>query len=126
MGIALELALGIGNADPAQHIRRLQPLLRHGEAPLAILDIQHLQADGAHRVQRGHRILEHHGQAVAAQRLHLGGLEGEKVPPGEIEAAPGDGRIARHQPHDRERQGRFPRAALAHQPDDAARAAPRR
>jgi len=73
----------------------------------------HLIADGIGRVERGHRLLEDHGDALAAQPVHLllgqGGqiarLEGQT--PG---AAPG---AARQQVHQGQRRHRLATARFA-------------
>ena len=50
---------------------RLQAVAR--PAPLVHPDrLRHLVADGEQRVQRGHRVLQDHGDALAAHAAHLG------------------------------------------------------
>ncbi len=69
--IAVELARGVGNADAVQGIDSLGPLLRFRQRLLTVLNIQHVLADAAHRVERGHRVLKDHGDAGAANGAHL-------------------------------------------------------
>ena len=68
--IAGELARGIGDAHALQH----PPRLRH-RGGLAHALVQHqrlgdLLADAQHRVEAGHRLLEHHRDLGAAQPAH--------------------------------------------------------
>ena len=79
-----------------------------------------LVADGEHRVQAGHRLLEDHRDAVAADVAHLRRRQVEQVPAVEHDLPGGDAAGRRHQPHDGQRQHRLAAAALA---DDAERAA---
>ena len=76
-----------------------------------------LLADGEHRVERGHRLLEHHGDAGAADALHAGiGEFGERLA-GEADFAGRDaGRRLRQQAHDGERGDALAAAGFA---DDA-------
>ena len=81
----------------------------------------HLAADAHQRVEGRHRLLEHHGQAVAAQRAEL------RAPTGVSQVAAVEAHRARgrqllgQQAHDGERGERLARARLADQPDPLAR-----
>ena len=75
----------------------------------------HLRADGLDRVERRHRLLEHHRQAVAAQGAHLPLREGEQVAAVEHHAATGL-RLLAQQPDQRQRGGRLAATRFA---DDA-------
>ena len=79
-----------------------------------------LVADGEDRVQAGHRLLEDHRDAVAADVAHLRERQIEQVPAVEHDLAGGDAAGRRHQAHHGERQHRLAAAAFA---DDAERAA---
>ena len=75
-----------------------------------------LRADGLQRVERRHRLLEHHADAPAAHaRTAPRSLARQQVAPVEHDA-PGDARARRQQAHDRERGHRLAAAALADQP----------
>ena len=68
--IGLEGSLGIGEADPREHFHGA--LVRLG---LIHVGVDHqrfgnLVADGVERRQRGHRLLEDHGDAPAAKSVH--------------------------------------------------------
>jgi hypothetical protein len=82
-----------------------------------------LIADGEHRVERRHRLLEDHADAIAADRAHVLLGQRQQILAGVADAAAGDapGR-RRHQPHDRQRGDRLAAARLA---DDAERRAAR-
>ena len=77
--------------------------------------LAHLPPDGQQRVQRGHRLLEHHGDPAAAQSAHLAVAHSQQVGAVEADAAAHRGAF-RQQPHHGERRHRLARTALA---DDA-------
>ena len=79
-----------------------------------------LIADGEHRVQAGHRLLEDHRDAVAADVAHLRRRQVEQVPAVEHDLPGGDAAGRRHQAHHGQRQHRLAAAGLA---DDAEGAA---
>ena len=62
---------GFGDVDQAQHLDRLGQ--RGGAAEPLMQDQRFgdLMADGQHRVERGHRLLEDHRDLVAADLAHL-------------------------------------------------------
>ena len=77
----------------------------------------HLRTDRLQRVQRRHRLLEHHADLAAAHRLQRALVEACQLAPVEADRT-GESRPARQQAHRRERRHRLPGAALA---DDAER-----
>jgi len=109
VGVLVDALLGQRDAHLAQHLDGQLPGL-----PLALLLVEHdrfhdLVADGVDGVERGHRLLEDHGDLVPADRavfLALG------VEPGEVEGLgvaivqnlPADDLARRRgdEPHDRE------------------------
>jgi hypothetical protein len=118
--IARQRKLPGGQPDALQHLL-CQALgvraVRPGVPADALGD---LLADGLERVQRGHRLLEHHADIVAAQAAHL--LLGSAEDVGARKTDPPGGLCPlRQQPHDGERRHRFSRARLADQPHDLAR-----
>lgn len=122
VGILTELLGGVGDADPAEHGAGALFQLRGAEARmLAPLGIDELRADAEDRVQRRHRVLEDHGDAVAAQPLE--GSPVTKVVTHAIEdhAAGDAGRVGRQKAHQRRGYGRFPAPRLADHADDAVR-----
>ncbi len=80
-----------------------------------------LVADGEHGVQAGHRLLEDHRDAVAADVAHLRRREVQQVPAVKFDVSGGDATWRRHKTHHRQRQNRLAAAAFT---DDAKRAAP--
>ena len=108
-------AFGFGNVDEAQH---LDGARRRGGTVEALMKHQRfadLARDTEHRIERGHRLLEDHGDLVAADAPHLGLARLEKIAPGEADGAADDaaGR-RRHEPQDRERSDALAATALAH------------
>ena len=70
-------------------------------------------------LRRGHRLLEDHGDARAADLPHLGHRQAQQVAAVEHHPPGGDAPRVRHQAHDGQRQDRLAAAAFA---DDAERA----
>ena len=81
MGIVIQARFGPGNAD---HLKELH-------SPLARLALAHVEVqfqrlgdlapDGEHRIERGHGILEDHGDAVAANVPQLILTQLEQIAP---------------------------------------------
>src|SRR5215470_3631674 len=103
----------LGDADEVQHLHRA---LRDGLAAEALVQPQRLgdlAADGEHRIEARHRLLEHHADAVAANVPH--GALGERQ---EIDALEPDltcdlaGRL-RDEPQDGIRRDRLAAATFA-------------
>ena len=106
--------LGLGYPHQAQHVDRLVPGFLGGQLAMQPNRLGDLVADPHHRVERGHRLLEDHRDAVAADRAHLGLVEAEQVGAFERHAAADDpARRIRHQPHDRQRGDALAAAGLA-------------
>ena len=59
-------------ADLGEQRRRAPALLGAGQPFVHGQHLHDLEADGEARVQAGHRLLEDHGDSVAAQPAHLG------------------------------------------------------
>ncbi len=68
--IALRGALGVGDADMLEQAHRLGVSRPAVQAAMQDERLGDLGADAAQRVQRRHRLLEHHGDPVAAQAAH--------------------------------------------------------
>ena len=113
--------LGLGDPDQAQHFDGLLPRLLAGHRSMQADRLGDLVADPHHRVERGHRLLEDHRDAVAADRAHLVFVEAEKIGAFEHDGAADDlARRVRHQAHDRKRGHALAAAGLA---DDGQRLA---
>ena len=99
-----------------RHRRLLSSLVDGGSGSITCI------ADGEHRVQRGHGLLEHHGDLVAADPPHLLVRQLEEITPAVKHLAlrhPAGRR--RDQPHDRERRDALAAPRLAHEPQCLAR-----
>ncbi len=109
-----EPAFGLGNAHRLQRLDGVLPGLAARKIGVRFDRLDQLAPDRQHRVERGHRLLEDHGDAVAADRLHCPFVEAGKVLAAEPDAAGGDagGRL-RQQPHDGKRGHRLARAGFA-------------
>ena len=79
MRIALEPALRIADADLAEDFQRARARRRSGQAAVQQQDLADLLLDGVQRIERGHRLLEHDGDLVAAHSLHLAFRELQKI-----------------------------------------------
>ena len=64
--IDIELGAGIGHLHLFQEFHRPVAFFGSGK-PVAILDVHHLLPDGRHRIQRRHRVLKDHRDALPAQ-----------------------------------------------------------
>ena len=107
-------ALGIGDADEAQQLDRAP--LRRGEIGAAMLldRLGDLPADGQHRIERRHRLLEHHADVAAPNFTHLRVPELHEVAAVEEDLSAHDppGRV-RDEAQDRQRADRLARPAFA-------------
>jgi hypothetical protein len=74
-----------------------------------------LAPDAAQRVQRGHRLLEHHGDSVAAEAAHRLLARSHEFAPLEADRA-ADQRALRRKAHQRQRRHRLAGARLADDP----------
>jgi hypothetical protein len=72
-----------------------------------------LLAHGVRRVQRRQRVLEDHGDLVAADLAHGLGPQVGDLPPGQPDRPAGDAAAVGQQPHDRQRGHRLAAAGLA-------------
>ena len=81
-------------------------------------DRSHLVADGENRVERGHRVLEHHRHRRPAQGLALARAQAQKIAAVEQDRARSDARGRRRQnTHDRPHRHALATAGLADQRD---------
>ena len=67
MRIRSEHALRVGQRDFTHEIQRLLPPFRFGQGGMEAQDLVDLPAAAHHRIERGHRLLEDHRHARAAQ-----------------------------------------------------------
>ena len=113
--IARQREFRLRQADAVEHFSR--PFLGVGAARLGVpaYALGDLLADGLDRVERRHRLLEHHADVVAAQRAHLvfGGRKDVDAVEGD---AAGGARRMRQKLHDGQRRHRLAGAGFADQP----------
>ena len=70
--IGVEPALGVADADEVEQLERARPRRRARTGRrCSSQDLADLPLDRVERVERGHRLLEHHGDVVAAHGAHL-------------------------------------------------------
>ena len=120
MRIVVEAPLAVGNADELQELDRT-PACRGLVEPL--MDHQvlgDLLADGEHRVERGHGVLEDHSDPVPANLGHLLFGQREQVAVAEKHAPAADLPGWVDEPQDRERGHALAGAGLADDAEDLA------
>ena len=112
----------VGDPDRLEEIDRPQlggaarhARLVHGDR------LGHLVADALHRVERGHRVLEHHRQLAAAELAVVAVGEADQRTAVEADVTAGDAPGRVDEPHHRERGHGLARARLPHHRDRLAR-----
>ena len=122
MRIFVRPALRLGDVDLAQHLDGAVHRVAFREALVERDGLANLPADREQRIERGHRLLEDHGNLVAPDILHFGLGRFEEVPSLQPDGAADDAaRRARHQAQDRERRHALAAAGF---PDDSKGLAP--
>ena len=117
MARAEALLVEVGMPEPKRRLsayphQRLAP----AHAEMADQRLAQLRADAEHRIQRGHRVLEHAGNLAPAQRLQLRQRCGQQVAALEADRAAALG-VLGQQVQDRHRGDALARARLADQRD---------
>ena len=116
---------GFGNAHAPQQLDRARPRVAAPEALVQDQRLGDLPADAHDRIERGHRLLEHHRDGVAADAAHLGFGKPDQLAAVEPDAAFDPPGRVRHQTHDGERRHALAAAGFAdHAEDFAARERP--
>ncbi|MGY3407511.1 hypothetical protein ACVWZV_003624 [Bradyrhizobium sp. GM5.1] len=89
--------------------------LRRRARQAAVLDqcFRNLEADGQHRIEARHWLLEDHGDFVATNILHARFGQRQQVATGKPDAAFDAAVLLRNEPHDRERSDALARTGLA-------------
>ena len=120
--VLLEPLLGRGDVDLAQLVEG--DLFRLAAAHLLVREnrLHHLRADGEHRVQRHHGILEDHADAVAADVTQRFGIGGDEVVTLEQHRAAGDEAGLADEVDDGEAGDGLARSRLAHKSETFATA----
>ncbi len=105
MRVGVDLALRLGDVDQAQHFYRAVARFLSAAALVQQDRLDDLLADGEHRIERRHRLLEYHGDVAAANLMHLGVAERQQVAAVIADRAALDAaHSGRDQPHDGERR----------------------
>ncbi len=113
--IHVEAASRLGNAHAVEHRDRRRPRLGLAHAAMGRQHLGHLPADPQIGIERGHRVLEDHGDAAAADPVQFLLAQADEF--GSAEAgAPGRAAIGGQETHDRQEHLALARAGLA---DDA-------
>ncbi len=113
LGVLLEAPLRLGDADRAQQGDGGLLALGLGVVEVLLDRLGDLVADALHGVQRGHRVLEHHGHLRAPDLAEHVGVGVEHLAAVEAHAAGAAG-VGGDEAHDRAGQDRLARAGLAH------------
>ncbi len=112
--IGIDALGGIGDAHAVQQCHGLCARRGGVHAAVQAQRLGHLAADGVHRVQRRHRLLEDHADAVAAHLAHLRIGATDEFLAVEADAA-GDLGAVGQQAHERHGGDRFAAARFADQ-----------
>ena len=118
-GIGVDAARRVRNADAVQQREGLLAGLRRGQAAVQPQRFGHLPADAVHRVERGHRLLEDHADAVAADAAHVAVALADELLALEADAAADFG-VFRQQAHERHHGHRLAAAGFADQAEGRA------
>ena len=110
--VLIEPPPGVGDADGVEGVARPGPGVA-ALAPASPNRLDELRPDGHHRVERRHRLLEHHGDVAAAQGTESALRQAGELAPVETDAAPRDPERGRGQePHQGQGGQRLARAGL--------------
>src|SRR5690349_12976956 len=112
MRVRVQRARRVGDAHLCQQLLRAPRRGRAAEAEMAADVLRELPADGEHRMQRGHRVLEDHPDLAARDCAELALAQPQEVGPVEA-GAPFDDRALRKEPEERQHRDRLAAAALA-------------
>ena len=121
VGIIVDAFGRVVDPDGVKHRERPGERIAPGDFFVDEQRFDELLADAQVGVERGHRILENHGNAFAANRAGLGGRAVEEVDAVEHRGAADDtARGLRDEAHDRITRHGFTRARFAHDPEGLA------
>ena len=119
VGIVVEATAGVGDLDEVQHLYRARAGGRRAGSPMNAHGFRDLVADGQHRIEARHRLLEDHGDAIAPDVAHLPVAQAQEVSPRKSDAAADDAADARRQEAEDRKGGDA--LAAARLPDDPER-----
>ena len=108
--------LGLLQPHEVQQLQRPRTGFPAAHRPVHEQDLSDLLLDRVQRVQRGHRLLEHHPDAFAADRQQVLVGQADHFRAGDPDRAPRVARVlVRQELHHRQRRHALPRARLADQ-----------
>ena len=115
--VGVDLGAGVGNADLFQQGQGAGARLPLAHAHVQAQHLADLEADREHRIERGHRLLEDHGDVLAAQRAARGDRQLQQLAPLEAHARIRihERRVRRQQAHHRQRADRLAAARFSDQ-----------
>ena len=119
-GILRQALLRRGNADRGQQLDGAPGRRRDVELEMLLQCFDQLRADGEHRIERCHRILEHHRKRARPQLAQGVRRKAREILPVEQHAA-GELRLLGHELQDRARQHGLAAAGLADNAERPAR-----
>ena len=121
VGIGMNQLIGVRQVDVAHDLEHPGIALRRVHAGVDLEHLGDLVADLHHRIERGHRLLEDHRHALAAQAAQLRLRFGEQVLAlSRISPSTGFSSLRGIEAHDRVRRHRFAGAGFADHADDLA------
>jgi hypothetical protein len=110
MWIFVKARLRRGNANALEQTNGLGLRRRARQASVIDQRLGNLETDGQHRVEAGHRLLEDHGDVVAAHIPHRLFRQRQQIAARELDAALDAAVLVRNQSHDGERGDALARA----------------
>jgi hypothetical protein len=122
MRIRAQRPLRVRQPHGLQQVQRAAPDLGASQAGMGAEHFRDLVADGAQRIERRHRFLEDHADALAAQPAQGLGRQPQQILPFPQHLAGAGAHVLGQQPQDRAGRQRFAGAAFTHHTDDFARA----
>ena len=118
MGVGAHRAFGVGQADFADQSEGLLTTLLRRQEIMCLEHFGDLLANPHQRIERRHRLLEHHGDAAAAQRQPFRRAERQQVLAVEQDLAGFSRHRFRQQAHQRMRAHRFAGAGFSDHAED--------
>ncbi len=110
----------IGNADLLEQLHGAGPALLRRVEPVRLEHLRDLVVHAHQRIERGHGLLEHHGDLTPAHVAKLGLGQREQIDAGVRDRSADRGDAFGQQPHQRMRRHRFAGAGFADDAQDLA------
>ena len=81
MWVTIDAIRRVGDADMLEHLNRVRTRLLSGVTKVQLRHFHQLPGHAHERIERSHRVLKNHGQALAAQLANLARREFQNVAP---------------------------------------------